>query len=166
VQHPVNLNVGTIRGGDWQSTVAGECVTGFRIAAFPGERLESVTQRVEERVAAASAGDPWLQHSPPAVEWIGFRAEGCEFDPEGPLGTALRGAHRQWYGSEPERMRSTATTDVRFFNLYYGIPATCYGPRSRRIHGVDEKVSLDSVQRVAEVLCGFVQDWCRLKPLS
>ena len=26
--HPINLNVGTIRGGDWPSTVPGECVTG------------------------------------------------------------------------------------------------------------------------------------------
>ena len=166
VQHPINLNVGTIRGGDWQSTVAGECVTGFRIGAFPGERLQSVMKRVQERVTAASRDDPWLQLSPPAVEWIGFRAEGCVFDPDSPLGTTLRRAHQQRHGSEPEQLRATATTDIRFFNLYYGIPATCYGPKAQRIHGVDEKVSIDSMQRVAEVLCSFVQEWCKLKTLS
>jgi acetylornithine deacetylase len=163
IPHPIHLNVGTIAGGDWQSTVAGECVTGFRIGAFPGEQLPNVMKRVEGRVRAATRGDPWLEANPPTVEWVGFRAEGCEFDAESDLGAALRRAHQQWHGREPEQLRSTATTDIRFFNLYYGIPATCYGPKAQRIHGVDEKVSIDSMQRVAEVLCSFVEDWCGLR---
>ena len=32
--HPINLNVGMIRGGDWPSTVAGECITHFRLATL------------------------------------------------------------------------------------------------------------------------------------
>ncbi len=35
--HPINLNVGMIRGGDWPSTMAGECVTHCRLATYPGE---------------------------------------------------------------------------------------------------------------------------------
>ena len=34
--HPINLNVGVIQGGDWPSTVAGECVARFRLALLPG----------------------------------------------------------------------------------------------------------------------------------
>ena len=52
--HPINLNVGVIRGGDWPSTVAGECVTHFRLALYPGERVEALKQRVEATVAAAA----------------------------------------------------------------------------------------------------------------
>ena len=163
VAHPINLNVGTIQGGDWQSTVAGECVTGFRIGAFPGENLDRMMKRVESCVAKAAAADQWLNANPPRVEWIGFRAEGCLFDIDGDLGTALRKSHRRWRHDEPKQLLSTATTDIRLFNLYYGIPATCYGPKARMIHAVDEKVSLDSMQRVAEVMCSFVQDWCKLR---
>ena len=163
IDHPLNLNVGTIRGGDWQSTVAGECVTGFRLGTFPGEALGPVMDRVEQRVAAVASADPWLKDNPPQVEWVGFRAEGCTFDPDSALGRTLRDAHRQWRGGEPDQLRSTATTDLRFFNLYYGIPATCYGPKAVRIHGVDEKVSLDSMQRVAEVMSSFVGQWCKLR---
>ena len=54
--HPINLNVGVIRGGDWPSTVAGECVTHFRLALYPGERVDDLKRRVEEAVAAARAG--------------------------------------------------------------------------------------------------------------
>lgn len=163
VEHPINLNVGTINGGDWQSTVAGECVTGFRFGAFPGEKLDKVMQMIENRVAHAAKSDDWLKDHPPEVEWIGFRAEGCTFDTESEVGRTLRKAHKEWRGDEPEQLRCTATTDIRFFNLYYDIPATCYGPKAQRIHGVDEKVSIDSMQRITEVMCSFVQDWCGLR---
>ncbi|MBZ0135432.1 MAG: ArgE/DapE family deacylase [Planctomycetes bacterium] len=162
VDHPINLNVGTINGGDWQSTVAGECVTGFRFGAFPGESLNQVMQTIETRVKQAAQSAPWLKDNPPEIEWAGFRAEGCTFDVESEVGKTLRNAHKQWRGAEPEQLRCTATTDIRFFNLYYDIPATCYGPKARRIHGVDEKVSIDSMQRITEVMCSFIQDWCGL----
>ena len=163
IEHPINLNVGTINGGDWQSTVAGECVTGYRIGTFPGENLSVVMDRVEEHVASVADDDPWLKENPPQVEWVGFRAEGCVFDTDSELGKTLRNAHKQWRGNEPEQLRCTATTDIRFFNLYYDIPATCYGPKAQRIHAVDEKVSIDSIERIAEVMCSFIQDWCKLR---
>jgi acetylornithine deacetylase len=163
IEHPINLNVGTINGGDWQSTVAGECVTGFRFGAFPGESLDGVKRAIKQCVKKAAEADPWLRDNPPQIEWVGFQAEGCVFDADSDMGKTLRSAHREWRGREPEQLRCTATTDVRFFNLYYNIPATCYGPKARSIHGVDEKVSIDSMQRVTEVLCSFVQDWCKLR---
>ena len=58
--HPIHLNVGMIRGGDWPSTVAGECVTHCRLALYPGERVETLKQRVEETVAAVAASRPEL----------------------------------------------------------------------------------------------------------
>src|SRR5690606_4522761 len=118
---------------------------------------------IEARVADAARGDPFLRDNPPTVEWTGFQAEGCEFDMDCDFARGLRHAHRQWRGNDPQELCSTATTDIRFFNLYYGVPATCYGPRAVRIHGVDEKVSIQSMQNVAEVLCSFVQDWCKLQ---
>lgn len=163
VEHPLNLNVGVINGGDWASTVAGECVTRFRIGVFPGQDLAGVRRRIEERVAQVAAGDPWLRTYPPRVEYVGFQAEGCDFDPAGDLGRTLARHHAEWRGSHPEPLSSTATTDVRFFNLYHHIPATCYGPRAERIHGPDEKVSLDSVERVAQVLASFIGEWCGLR---
>jgi acetylornithine deacetylase len=164
VDHPLNLNVGTITGGDWASTVAGECVTRFRIGLYPGQDLAAMRTRIERCVAEAAQADPWLREDPPRVEYVGFQAEGCEVDPDGDLARQLIAHHQAWRGQEPARLSCTATTDIRFFNLYYDIPATCYGPRAERIHGPDEKVSLDSVQRVAEVLASFMADWCGVRP--
>ncbi len=163
IEHPINLNVGIITGGDWASTVAGECVTRFRFGLFPGESLSDLKNRIEKRVREAAAVDSWLKDFPPTVNYVGFQAEGCEFDVSGDFGKALRQAHGNWRGSEPVELTATCTTDVRFFNLYYDIPSTCYGPKSRNIHGVDEKVSIDSMQRVTEVMSSFIGDWCGLE---
>ena len=163
MHNPLNLNVGTIQGGDWASTVAGECVTRFRFGLFPGENLSDLKSRIEQRVAAAAAADPWLKEFPPTVEYIGFQAEGCGFDDAGAFGRALSDAHRSWRGDAPQKLHATCTTDVRHFNLYYDIPATCYGPKAENIHGVDERVSLDSMKRVAEVMASLVINWCGVR---
>jgi acetylornithine deacetylase len=163
MQNPINLNVGTIDGGDWASTVAGECVTRFRFGLFPGESLADLRARVERRVAEAAAGDPWLKEFPPQVEYIGFQAEGCNFDEGGDFGQALAAAHQSWRGAAPQKLHATCTTDVRHFNLHYNIPATCYGPKAENIHGVDERVSLDSMKRVAEVMASLIVDWCGVR---
>jgi acetylornithine deacetylase len=46
------------------------------------------------------------------------------------------------------------------FNLYGDTPATCYGPESSHIHGIDESVSLESTRRVTQVLALFLARWC------
>ena len=162
VEHPVNLNVGIIRGGDWASTVAGDCFTRFRMGVLPGERVPDVLTEIETCVEVAAA-DPWLKDFPPRVEYVGFQAEGCSFDPESELGRDLMKAHKDWRGETPEGALLKATTDARYFNLYYDTPATCYGPKSENIHGIDEKVSIDSMQRVAEVLASLTIDWCGIR---
>jgi acetylornithine deacetylase/succinyl-diaminopimelate desuccinylase-like protein len=58
--HPINLNIGMIRGGDWPSTVAGERVTNFRLALYPGQRVADLRERVERVVAAAARQGPAL----------------------------------------------------------------------------------------------------------
>lgn len=160
--HPINLNVGIMQGGDWASTVAGECVTRFRLGLFPGQTCAELMRRIEARVADVAQRDPWLREFPPAVEYVGFQAEGASFDEGSSIARALRAAHEAWRGTPPASLTATCTTDIRFFNLYNDIPATCYGPAAEDIHGVDECVSVDSMQRVAEVTATLIADWCGL----
>lgn len=165
-ENPLNLNIGVIGGGDWASTVAGECVTRFRFALFPGESLLGLQREIQNRVAAVAAADPWLRDFPPQVEYVGFQAEGCAFDPAGDFGQAVVRAHQSWRGEAPQHLHATCTTDVRHFNLYYDTPATCYGPKAQNIHGVDERVSLNSMRRVAEVVTSLVIDWCGVRKIG
>ncbi len=56
VEHPINLNVGVIRGGDWPSNVAGDCTIECRLSMFPGVTVEETRARVVEASTARSNG--------------------------------------------------------------------------------------------------------------
>ncbi|MGH2908588.1 MAG: M20/M25/M40 family metallo-hydrolase, partial [Solirubrobacteraceae bacterium] len=73
----------------------------------------------------------------------------------------LAAAHRRVVGAEAPLVATTATTDARQF-VRRGMPAVCFGPLAEEIHGIDERVSIASMERAAQVLAVFVGDWCGL----
>jgi acetylornithine deacetylase len=155
--HPINLNVGVIRGGDWPSTVAGECVTHFRLALYPDERVEDLKERVEAAVAAAAPAGYSFE-----VVYEGFACEGYELEPDAPLIAGLIDAAERTTGSRPPLYASTATTDARSFQLYGSTPAVCFGPVAEHEHGVDERVHVPSMTETAQAIALFIADWCGL----
>lgn len=162
IPHPANLNLGVVEGGDWPSTVAGSCTMRFRMGILPGRSCAWMRRQVLDVVAGACKGDPWLEANPPEVVFRGFQAESCAFDPDSEFGRALEESHEKVEGSKPDHLHATCTTDIRFYNLYYHIPATCYGPKAVAIHGADERVSIDSMGRVATVVAELMASWCLL----
>jgi acetylornithine deacetylase len=156
--HPINLNVGMIRGGDWPSTVAGECVTHFRLALYPGDPVDGLKARVEQTVAAVAADSPFRFD----VVYDGFQCEGYELEPDAPLVTGLQDAAARVTGRPPGLFASTATTDARTFQLYGDTPAVCLGPLAENEHGVDERVHLPSMTETAQAIALFIADWCGL----
>jgi len=92
-----------IRGGDWPSTVAGECLTHFRLALFPGERVADLEQRVELTVASIARDHPALAAHRFEVPYDGFRCEGYELEPGAPLVTGLLDAAGAGDGPAPAR---------------------------------------------------------------
>ena len=157
--HPINLNVGTIRGGDWPSTVAGECVAEMRLALYPGEDVAGLRRRVEETVAAAAESDAFLARCTVEVRYDGFACEGYVLERD-PVIDAVGAAAARVYGAAPPLLASTATTDARTFQLYGATPAICFGPYAERIHSIDERVHLPSVVQTAQALALLVRDWC------
>jgi acetylornithine deacetylase len=164
--HPINLNVGMIRGGDWPSTVAGECVTHFRLALYPGERVADLKQRVEQTVAGVALARPGLSAYRIEVLYDGFACEGYELAQDAPLVTELLDAAERATQRRPPLYASTATTDARSFHLYGDTPAVCFGPLAEAEHGVDERVYLPSVTETAQAIALFIGDWCGLLPVT
>ncbi|MEX2649781.1 MAG: ArgE/DapE family deacylase [Alphaproteobacteria bacterium] len=161
--HPINLNVGKIQGGDWASSVPAWVRFDARVSVFPGQSLKEARQEIEDCVRSAAAGNRFLANNPPEVVFDGFQAEGYVLEPGGEAEATLRAAHRTVYGAEPEERVSTGTTDARFFGLYQGIPAMVYGPSADSIHGFNERVSLESMRRNTQAIALFVADWCGLE---
>ena len=84
-----------------------------------------------------------------------FRARAYCHDATGPLPDLVRTAHRAVVGTEAETMVFTATTDAR----YVEGPCLCYGPTAGNIHGRDEWVDLESLERTAEVVAVTAMSW-------
>jgi len=164
-EHPINFNLGRLAGGEWTSSVPTHCRVDMRLGFYPGRGCAEVRAEVEALLQRAYDAHP--QHSSVRYEitYQGFQAEGCVVDLQSSAMQQLMQCHRDIAGQEPPIRATTATTDVRFFHLYGKIPATCYGPLGEHIHGIDEWVSIDSLQQVSAVLALFIARWCGLNRL-
>lgn len=162
LRHPLNLNIGIFKGGDWPSTVPSAAEFHGRLSFFPGTPYEVVCCRIRAAVAEAAQGDPWLVNNPPEVEFYGFRSEGHSISRELPVLATLNGCHQTLTGRAAESYISTCTTDLRVFHFFGKGQGTCYGPVAENIHGANERVNIDSVLQVTRAYALFLARWCQL----
>ncbi len=160
VAHPMNLNLGVLRAGDWPSSVPAECVLEGRFACLPGTPVARAKEELEGVIAEAARWDPWLKDHPPQVEFFGFHAEASVTDPAWGAMKALADCHQAVMGESLVFTPSTATTDQRFFINDWGTPSTAYGPRAEQIHTHDERVFIPSIAQTARVLALYLLRWC------
>ena len=160
--HPINLNVGMIRGGEWASTVPSECVTTFRIALYPGMLVRDLQDRIEAVVAEVGVEDPAFFSHPPEIRYAGFSSEGYEIPDDHPLVTTLAASFARGVGEHPALVATSGTTDAGILGSIGHTPAVCFGPYAERAHAADERVWFPSVVQTAQVMSLFIRDWCGL----
>jgi acetylornithine deacetylase len=160
MQHPINFNPGIIHGGDWASSVPAWCDVDCRIAILPGWDVEACRADISACVAAAARTDTFMANSLPEIVWSGYLSHGYVLrDGEAPV-AVLGDAHAAVTGSRLEHRPSTGLNDGRFYTLYYGIPAFCYGPQAEKIHGFNERVNIQSIRDTTVAIACFTAMWC------
>jgi acetylornithine deacetylase len=164
--HPINLNIGRIEGGDWASSVPAWCRLDCRISIFPGTSAAEAAREIEAAVAAFARQDPFLANQPPQVVFNGFFAEGYVLDEGSEAERVLAEAHQAATGNPLTSFMTAGYLDTRVHALYDHVPALCYGPISKGIHGFDERVSLASVQRITAAMALFIAEWCGLEKVE
>jgi acetylornithine deacetylase len=163
--HPINVNVGKIEGGDWASSVPAWCSFDVRTALYPGENAKDMAREIEDFVRSASAKHSFLANNPPEIEFNGFMAEGYELEEGSDAEAVLTLAHKQATSNALKSGGTLAYLDARVFALYDDTPCLVYGPISGNIHGFDEKVSLKSIENITNTIALFIAMWCGLEPL-
>ena len=166
VEHPINLNIGRIEGGDWASSVPAWCRVDCRIAIYPGIKAAEAAREIEETIRAFAEADPYLKAWPPRVTFNGFFAEGYALEPGSEAEAVLSAAHHAATGEELESFVTPGYLDCRVYQLYNRIPSLCYGPISENIHGVDERVSVESLRRTTTTMALFIAEWCGLEAIE
>lgn len=155
------ISIGTVRGGEWHSTVAETVVAEGRCGVFPGESVSDVQALLAETLQTVAAADPWLRHHPPRLEWFEGQFEAAETDPDHPLIRMLAAQHQRVHGVEPVFKGVPYGSDMRLFVNHGDMPALHYGPGNVRLaHAVDEYVELDEVIAVTKTIALMITEWC------
>jgi acetylornithine deacetylase len=162
--HPININLGNIEGGEWNSSVPTHARIGLRVGVMPGHSCRDVAADIR-RIVAEAAVALRLPEGHARVEFKGFMADGCIFPAEQPISRAVSACHSAVFGDELRPYAAAGLTDARFYTLYQGTQATCYGPDSDNIHGIDESIGLASLHGVTRALALLVAGWCGVEPV-
>ena len=155
--HPINVNLGTIEGGEWNSSVPTRARIGLRVGVMPGHSCREVANEIRRLVADAARD---LNGARADVEFKGFMADGCTFPADQDISRLVAATHADLTGGPLRQYAATGLTDARFYRLYQDTQATCYGPDSDNIHGIDESVGLNSLRHVTRVIALTIATWC------
>lgn len=161
--HPINFNLGALRGGEWTSSVPTQCEAKIRVSFYPDMKPDDALGAIRSTLADAHQAHP----NKAAFQWSigntgGFHADGFVVDPSSPLVQTLAQCHAEVHHKTPDMVAFTGTTDAKFFNLYGETPAVCYGAPGTDIHGVDESVGIDDMLDTTIVIARFIARWCGL----
>jgi acetylornithine deacetylase len=161
---PYPLSVGTVRAGDWASSVADELVAEGRLGVALGEPVEHARAELENALADVCAGDPWLSAHPVTVEWFGGQFASGHTDPEAPVARLVSDSHTRLHGTRPAVHGAPYGSDLRLLTGLGGIPTVHYGPGDvRHAHAPDESVPVDELVQVTQTLVLLVAQACGVR---
>jgi acetylornithine deacetylase len=155
------INFGTIRGGDWPSTVPDQLVVEGRFGVLPGESIDTARRALVSTLQHAATSDPWLEQHPPELIWFEGQFESGQTPLDAPIVTTIAECHARTFGQPPGIRGVTYGSDLRLFTNHGNIPAVLYGPGNvANAHTVDEYVDLDEVISATKILALIVARWC------
>lgn len=156
LDHPINFNIGGIRGGDWPSSVPAWCELRVRVATYPGTTADDAWGEITRCVEQAAAGSSFEVQLTPD----GFYAEGYVLEPGSDAEALLEQTHEAVFSEELTSFTTPGYLDGRVFVNYGNMPTLVYGPVSENIHGFDERVSIESIRRCTKSVALFLASWC------
>jgi acetylornithine deacetylase len=147
------LSIGRLRAGSWSSTVPDELECEGRVGVPIGMASAEVRRQFAVAVADVAQRDAWLVEHPPQFEWTGGQFDAVEVDPELPAFMALKAAHAEEFGVDPEPDGAPYGSDMRLLVHEAETPAILYGPGDiKQAHSTDEWIAVDEIVRAARVV--------------
>ncbi|WP_376090064.1 ArgE/DapE family deacylase [Roseomonas sp. CCTCC AB2023176] len=157
VNHPVNVNIGTLEGGEWNSSVPTRAKLGLRVGVMMGNTAAAVRADIEGIVAEAAKD---LPNAKVRLDFHGFMADPCVFDMDSEICRLAKRCYAEVSGGDLRDYPATGLTDGRHFELYQDTRVACFGPDATEIHGIDESVGLDSVHAITRSIALLMAEWC------
>jgi acetylornithine deacetylase len=161
---PYPLSVGTLRAGDWPSSVPDSVVAEGRLGVALGEPVGQARAALEDAVAEVCADDPWLSANPVRVEWFGGQFASGSVSPRSAVAQLVSHSHSRLHGERPAVHGVPYGSDLRLMTGLGGVPTVHYGPGDvRHAHAPDESVPVDELVRVTQTLVLLVATTCGVR---
>jgi acetylornithine deacetylase len=157
---PYPLSVGTVRAGDWPSSVPDLLVAEGRYGVALEESVDAARAELEACLAEVCASDPWLADHPLTLDWYGGQFAPGVLPTASPLLEQVRSAHRSASGATPVVQGAPYGSDLRLLTAA-GVPTVLYGPGDvRDAHAPDESVAIEELLQVTRTLVLLAVDIC------
>ena len=95
------INIGTIKAGQWHSTVAESVVAEGRLGVFPNESNKDAMKSFEDYVFNFAKNDHWLSNNPPEIEWFEGQFESGQTPLDDPLIKELGNIYKEVCDRDP-----------------------------------------------------------------
>lgn len=158
---PYSISIGTVRAGNWPSSVPEELEFEGRCGVMVGEGAADARRALEETVRQAAESDPWLRDHPPVVEWLGGRFESSYIPTGHPLVGSVADAYEAATASAARIEGMTYGADMRLLVNVAGIPTVLFGPGDvRQAHRPDEFVPVADLEAATRTLVVLAIRYC------
>lgn len=156
-EYPGQVNVGTIRGGDFFSIVPDLVTMDGGIGFLPMKTMAEVEKECLDVIDKIN--DPWLKDHC-RVEFSGLKNEPYQMPVSHPFTKALQ-ATLHSLGRNPEIGGMMATCDARYYFNQGRMPSVVYGgANSNMAHAKNEYADIGDVMETAVDYAAFLVDWC------
>jgi acetylornithine deacetylase len=161
LSNKVPINIGTIKGGSWPSSVPEMVVAEGRAGLVPGEDLEAFKSRFAQEVAKLAGHDEWLCDHAPRVEWLAGQFAAADVPVDGPLVETLSAVVQQATSATARIAAVTYGADMRHFIHTGGMPCIMFGAGDVRLaHAPNESIDLEELFTATRVTANFIAAWC------
>lgn len=159
------LNIGTVRGGSWPSSVPEWLEAEGRAGLVPGETLESMKVRLGDTVATLAEAHPWMKDHRPTIEWRDGQFAAADVPLDHPLVQNLSAAWSVVSGEPAQIDGATYGADMRHFIMTGATPCVMFGAGDVRVaHAPNESISLADLTTAVETTAIFLAAWCGIDP--
>jgi acetylornithine deacetylase len=158
---PYATCIGTVRAGNWASTVAESLTFEGRYGVAVGEDIAAARRLLEETVDRAAQADPWLRDHPPSVEWWGGQFEPASIAVDHPIVGTVCGAYGDVTGTAARVEGMTYGADMRLLVNEGDTPTVLFGPGDvRNAHRPDEYVPVAELVTAVRTLALTTLRFC------
>jgi acetylornithine deacetylase len=158
---PYAICVGTVRGGDWASTVAESLSFEGRYGVAVGEDIPAARRMLEQTVAQAARADPWLRDHPPQVEWWGGQFQPASIPVDHPIVETVCSAFSDVSGVAARVAGMNYGADMRLLVNDGNTPAVLFGPGDvRNAHQPNEYVPVAELTTTVRTLALTALRFC------